>query len=84
MGSETNATADARARAEAKFHLAERRKTEAEQVMSEVNAAKMAEMAKTARLRALRLAKEEEERAAAATARAAKPVPGSRRKRVTA
>ena len=62
------ATADARAKAESKFHLAERRKSEAEQATTEARAVKNAEAAKTARLRALRLAKEEADRVTAAAA----------------
>ena len=59
---------DARAKAESKFHLAERRKSEADQALTEARAAKTAESQKTARLKALRLAKEEADRAAAAAA----------------
>ena len=62
------ASADARAKAESKFHLAERRKSEAEQAITEARASKNAEAVKTARLRALRLAKEEADRATAAAA----------------
>ena len=62
------ASADARAKAESKFHLAERRKSEAEQAVTEARASKNAEAMKTARLRALRLAKEEADRLTAAAA----------------
>ena len=61
----SKAPADARAKAESKFHLAERRKSEADQALTEARTAKNAETAKTARLKALRLAKEEADRAAA-------------------
>ncbi len=64
----SKAPADARAKAESKFHLAERRKSEADQALTEARSAKNAETAKTARLKALRLAKEEADRAAAAAA----------------
>ncbi len=68
MSFSSKAPADARAKAESKFHLAERRKTEADQAVTEARAAKNAESQKTARLKALRLAKEAEDRAAAAAA----------------
>lgn len=65
MSFSSKAPADARAKAESKFHLAERRKSEADQAVFEARAAKNAESQKTARLKALRLAKEEADRAAA-------------------
>lgn len=68
---------EARARAEARFKLTEERRTDAEKVMHDVRAAKLAEGEKTVRLRALRLAKEETDRAAA---EAAPPKPAGRRK----
>ena len=68
---------EARARAEARFKLTEERRTDAEKVMQDVRAAKVAEAEKTTRLRALRLAKEEAERAAV---EAAPPKPATRRK----
>ncbi len=43
MSSSSTAPADARARAESKFHLAERRKSEADQAVMEARAAKTAE-----------------------------------------
>ena len=61
----------ARARAEARFALKEQRATEAEKVLAEIGAQKVAEAEKTARLRALRLAKEEADRAAAVVAKPA-------------
>lgn len=68
MSFSSKAQGDVRAKAESKFHLAERRKSEADQALTEVRAAKTAESQKTARLKALRLAKEEADRAAAAAA----------------
>lgn len=76
--------ADARARAESKFHLAERRKSEADQALTEARAAKTAESQKTARLKALRLAKEEADRAAAAAAPPPVKAPAKRKVRVAA
>ena len=73
------ATPDARAKAESKFHLAERRKSEAEQAITEARASKNAESAKTARLRALRLAKEEADRLTAAAAVPAVKAAGKRK-----
>ncbi|WP_237478709.1 hypothetical protein [Lichenibacterium dinghuense] len=80
------APADARAKAESKFHLAERRKSEADQALGEARAARTAEAQKTARLKALRLAKEEADRAAAAAAPKAAPAkaPPKRKARVAA
>ena len=61
----------ARARAEERFRVREQRATEADKAMQDIASAKVAERAKTERLRALRLAKEEADREAAA----AQPVP---------
>lgn len=66
MSSSKITTDAARAKAEARFQVAEQRKTEAEKVMQDLREAKTAEAAKTIRLRALRLAKEEADRAAVA------------------
>ncbi|MCW6510221.1 hypothetical protein [Lichenifustis flavocetrariae] len=71
--SDTKTPADAaRERAEQRFRLSEERRSDAEKVMSDLNAAKVAEREKTARLRALRLAKEEQDQLAKAEV-AAKP-----------
>ena len=80
MSSSSKVSADARARAESKFHLAERRKSEADQALFEARAAKTAETQKTARLKALRLAKEEADRAAAAAAPPPPAKPAAKRK----
>ena len=82
MSFSSKAPADARAKAESKFHLAERRKTEADQALGEARAAKNAESQKTARLKALRLAKEEADRAAAAAAPPPVKAPAKRKARV--
>jgi len=71
-----------RSTAEARFKLKEERKTDAEKVWVEINATRKAELAKTDRLRALRLAKEETDRAAAEAA--PKPVKPTRKKKVAA
>lgn len=84
MSSRSTAPADARARAESKFHLAERRKSEADQAVMEARAAKTAESQKTARLKALRLAKEEADRAAAAAAPPPVKAPAKRKARLVA
>ncbi len=68
MSFSSKAPTDARAKAESKFHLAERRKSEADQALTEARAAKNAESQKTARLKAMRLAKEAADREAAAAA----------------
>jgi hypothetical protein len=75
---------DARAKAESKFHLGERRKTGADQAMTEARAAKTAEIQKTARLKALRLAKEAADREAAAAAPPPVKTPPKRKTRATA
>lgn len=62
MTAEPHRADEARARAEARFKLTEQRKTDAEKAMAEVNAHRTAELEKTVRLRALRLAKEESDR----------------------
>ena len=59
--------------AEARFKLKEERKTDADKVWVEMAASRTAELAKTDRLRALRLAKEEVDREAAALEAASKP-----------
>jgi hypothetical protein len=82
MSFSSKAPADARAKAESKFHLAERRKSEADQALGEARAAKNAEAQKTARLKALRLAKEEADRAAAAAAPPPVKAPAKRKARV--
>jgi hypothetical protein len=69
-----------RSTAEARFKLKEERKTDAEKVWVEINASRKAELAKTDRLRALRLAKEEDDRVAAEAA--PKPVKPVRKKKV--
>ncbi len=84
MSFSSKAPADARAKAESKFHLAERRKSEADQALGEARAAKNAEAQKTARLKALRLAKEEADRAAAAAAPPPIKAPAKRKARVAA
>ena len=84
MSFSSKAPAEARARAESKFHLAERRKSEADQALNEARAARVAETQKTARLKALRLAKEEADRAAAAAAPAPAKAPARRRTRAAA
>ncbi|WP_207210648.1 hypothetical protein [Lichenibacterium minor] len=84
MSFSSKAPADARAKAESKFHLADRRKSEADQAVGEARAAKNAEAQKTARLKALRLAKEEADRAAAAAAPPAVKAPAKRKARVAA
>ena len=71
----------ARARAEARFQAGEQRKSDAEKVMQEIRDAKVAELAKTERLKALRVAKEVADREAAA---AAPPVKATRRKSTAA
>ena len=68
MPSSANRSTEARTKAEARFQVAERRKTDAEKVLSDLKTAKDAESAKTVRLRALRLAKEETDREIAANA----------------
>ena len=68
MTAEADRAQQARAQAEARFKLNEQRKSDAEKVWAEVQAGKAAELAKTDRLRALRLAKEEADRALAAAA----------------
>lgn len=66
---DTKSPADvAREKAEARFKVLEQRRTDAARTMDEVVAAKSAELEKTVRLRALRLAKEEEDRRIAAAA----------------
>ena len=62
MTAEPHRAEEARARAEARFKLNEQRKTDAEKAMAEVEAHRAAELEKTVRLRALRLAKEEADR----------------------
>lgn len=81
MSFSSKAPADARAKAESKFHLAERRRSEADQALTEARAAKNAESQKTARLKALRLAKEEADRAAAAATPAPVKAPSRRKLR---
>jgi hypothetical protein len=71
---------DARVRAEARFKLNEQRRSDAEKVWAEVEAGRAAEIAKTDRLRALRLAREEADRAAVAAT--PKPKRAPRKKRV--
>jgi hypothetical protein len=61
-----NNSADAGARAELKFQQVARRKQEADQAVKDQVSARESEHHKTARLRALRLAKEEADREAAA------------------
>lgn len=58
---------EARARAEARFQVSEQRKSDAEQVMRDLQDAQQAERAKTERLKALRIAKEQSDRDAAAS-----------------
>jgi hypothetical protein len=60
-------------RAEASFKRKEIQAREGVAATAEYNAATQAERVKTARLRALRLAKEEQDREAAAAAKPAKP-----------
>lgn len=84
MSFTSKAPVDARAKAESKFHLAERRKSEADQALTEARAVKNAENQKTARLKALRLAKEEADRAAAAAAPPPVKVPPKRKLRIVA
>ena len=81
MSSSKTLTEGARAKAEARFQVTEQRKTDAEKAMQDIRDAKTAELAKTVRLRALRLAKEEADRAAAA---AAPPKPAGRKKAAAA
>jgi hypothetical protein len=67
----------ARTRAEARLHRAEQQRIDAAKVRAEVEAAAVAQTAKTARLRTLRLAKEAEDRAA----REAAPTPAPRKRK---
>ncbi len=76
MSAELSKTEKMRARAEAGFKGPEEPKTEVTAVMAEIGRNKVAEAAKTVRLRGLRLAKEETDRAEAALA----PKPAGRRK----
>jgi hypothetical protein len=59
---------EARTRAEARFKANLQRRTDADKAMAEVEANRVAERDKTARLRALRLAKEEADRTRTAAA----------------
>lgn len=78
--SDTKSPAEvAREKAEARFKILEQRRTDAARTMDEVVAAKSAELEKTARLRALRLAKEDEDRRIAAAAPPKKPTPSRKR-----
>ena len=79
MSADLDRAEKARTQAEARFKMAEQRKTDAEKVWAEMEAGRAAELAKTDRLRALRLAKEEADRATAAAARP-KPARASRKK----
>ena len=81
MSTESGGAEKVRSTAEARFKLKEERKTDAEKVWVEINASRSAELAKTDRLRALRLAKEETDREAAALAAASKPVKAVRKKK---
>lgn len=78
MAAHDNAEA-VRLRAEERFRVREQRATEADKAMQDIAAAKVAERAKTERLRALRLAKELADREAAA----AQP-PAAKKVRATA
>jgi hypothetical protein len=71
---------EAKARAEAKFHREQQRSREAEALKAEIAAQAQAVDKKTARLKALRLAKEAEDRASAPPAPAL-DAPAKRRKR---
>lgn len=62
MSSRNGDPVELRQRAEARFKLAEQRQTDAARAMSDVKLARDAETTKTARLRALRLAKEAADR----------------------
>lgn len=73
MSDESGPVERVRLSAEARFKQKEERKTDAEKVWVEMAASRTAELAKTDRLRALRLAKEEADREAAAVAAAAAP-----------
>ena len=79
MSIQSEGAEKARSTAEARFTLKAERKTDAEKVWTEISASRTAELAKTDRLRALRLAKEDADRAAAAAAPKKAPV---RKKRV--
>ena len=79
MSADLDRAEKARTQAEARFKMAEQRKTDAEKVWAEMEAGRAAELAKTDRLRALRLAKEEADRATAAAA-PPKPARASRKK----
>jgi hypothetical protein len=87
MTPEKSSAEDARvARAEMRFKTQELRASDARKALDEISAAKRAELAKTERLRALRLAKEEADRIAAVaqprTARK-KPAPSKVRKAIS-
>jgi hypothetical protein len=68
------------AKAEAQFHKAIKKAHEAKQAVSQYEAAARATDEKTARLRALRLAKEAAEASAAAEIKAAEKKPAARKK----
>ncbi len=82
MASARNSSPDAMAKAEVKFQQVARRKLEADQAMKDQMIARESETNKTARLRALRLAKEEADREAAAELAANAPPPKVRKKAV--
>jgi hypothetical protein len=79
MSTDPDRADKARAQAEARFKMAEQRKTDADKVWAEMEAGRAAEIAKTDRLRALRLAKEAADREAAAAA----PVKGTKARKKT-
>ena len=72
-----------RARAEEQFHRTIKKAHEAKQAVSQYEAATRATDEKTARLRALRLAKEAAEASAAAESKAAEKKPATRKKAVS-
>src|SRR6266705_244025 len=71
------------AKAEAQFHLTIKKANEAKQAVSQYEAAARATDEKTARLRALRLAKEAAEAIAAAEIKPAEKKPAARKKAVS-
>lgn len=78
---QNNSAADAATKAAAKFQQVARRKTEADQAIKDQIHARESETTKTARLKALRLAKEEVDREAAAVAAAEKAAAAPAKKR---
>ncbi len=80
MATARNSSAEAAAKAELKFQQVARRRLEADQAMKDQMSARESETNKTARLRALRLAKEETDREAAAVLAAQAPPPKVRKR----